>query len=267
MILYRQYARAERRTFFGLAIAVLAALLLSVGTFRLFEQSGTMAEIQKMLADLPGPLKAIFLQEFSFTVIEGWLVNQFWRVEFPLIMAAATAIGTVAVLTKEADQGTLSFLLTLPISRTQVVLQRFGALLTGLGLLHLLIGLAVPVVMLTFGFEPNWAEYSLMALGALLAQAAVAGLVLLVTVFLDDAPIATAVSLVLAIGLFFLTLLLKTEGWQLILRRLSPFHYYEPGAILKTGALPGSDVAILLAILAGATTVAILAFQRKQVSG
>lgn len=266
MILYRQYVRAERKTFFGLAIAVIAALLLSVGTFRLFEQSGTMAEIQKMLADLPGPLKSIFLQEFSFTVIDGWLINQFWRVEFPLIMAAATAIGTVAVLTKEADQGTLSFLLALPVSRTQVVLQRFGAFLTGLGLLHLIIGVAVHCAMILFDFPPHWTAYGLMALGAFLAQAAVAGLVLLVTVFLDDAPIATAVSLVLSIGLFFLTLLLKTEGWQLALRRLSPFHYYEPGAILKTGALDGTDLTILLLIFAAATVGALLAFNRKQVS-
>lgn len=267
MILFRQYARAERKTFFGLVIALIALVFLSTFTFRLFEQSGTMAEIQKMLADLPGPLKALFQEEFSFTMIEGWLVNQFWRIEFPLIMTAATATLTVSVLAKEADQGTLSFLLALPVSRRQVVLQRFGALLTGLGLLHLVTAVSVPVVMNVFGYGPHWSAYGQMALAAFFAQAAMAGIVLLVTVFLDDAPIATAVSLVLAIGLFFLTLLLKTEGWQLALRRLSPFHYYDPGAILKTGAISGGDVAILLGILVAATGAALLAFQRKQVSG
>lgn len=267
MILYRQYARAERKTFFGLVILLILTLFISVGTFMLFQRSGALAELEKMLHALPGPLQAIFRQEFSFTVIEGWLINQFWRIEFPLVMAAATAIGTVAVLAKEADQGTLSFLLALPVSRTQVLLQRFGALLTGLALLHAIVAVAVPTVMIAFDLQADWSAYGLMALGAFLAQAATAGIVLLVTVFLDDAPIATAVSLVLSIGLFFLTLLLKMEGWQLALRRLSPFHYYEPGAILQTGALDGANVAILLALLAVATSGALLAFNRKQVSG
>jgi ABC-2 type transport system permease protein len=176
-------------------------------------------------------------------------------------------MATVGVLTKEADQGTLSFLLALPISRSQVLFQRFGALLTGLALLHALVAVVMPLALILFGFPPEWGAVALMSLGAFLAQAAIAAILLLVTVFLDETPIATAVALVVGMGLFILTMLLKEQGWQLALRRLSPFHYYQPGAILQQGALPVGDTAILLGILVGATALALALFNRKQVSG
>lgn len=266
MLLYRQYARSERKTFFGLAAVLILLVLFSIWIFTVFKQSGAMVEVEKMLADLPGPMQAMFHQEFALTMIQGWLVNQFWRIEFPLIVSAFTAMGTVAILTKEADQGTLPFLLSLPISRTQVLCQRFAALLTGLAGLHVLVAVAMPLALILFGFPPEWGAVALMSLSAFMAQAAIAAILLLVTVFLDETPIATAVSLVLGLGLFLLTMLLKETGWQLALRRLSPFHYYQPGAVLQQGALPMGDTVVLVTIFVAATALALAIFNRKQVS-
>jgi ABC-2 type transport system permease protein len=264
-MLYLHYARSERRNILGLTFAMLFLLVVSVGTFIAFRDSGALAEFQKVIAQLPKPLQQLFAQEFSLTQVEGWLQLQFFKTEFPLILSAFTAISTVAVVTKEADQGTLSFLLTLPVPRIQVLLQRFAGLLTGLALVNAAVAVAVPVVLLGFGFQPDWGGYGLIGLNAYLTQAAVASVLLLITIFLDEAPIATAVSLVLGIGLFIMTVVLKEEGWQLTLRRLSPFHYYRPSEILKTGALDAGNL-ILLGIAVAATGLATLAFRRKQVT-
>lgn len=267
MTLYRQYARAERKTLLGLAVALTFFAFFSVWLFVLFQQSGLLDQIDQMLANLPGPVQAMFSKEFPFTSLQGWLVNQFWKTEFPLIVTAFTAIATVGVLTKEADQGTLSFLLALPVTRAQVLLQRFAGLLTGLGLLHGLVALMLPLALLLFGFAPDWSVTALMALDAFLVQAAVASVILLVTTFLDETPIATAASLVLGVGFFILATLLKEEGWQLALRRFSPFHYYRPAETLGTGALPGGQTAALIGIFIVATGLALWRFNRKQVSG
>lgn len=267
MILFRQYARAERRTLIGLAAALTFFAFFSVWIFVLFKQSGVLDQIDQMLASLPEPVQAMFSKEFPFTTLQGWLVNQFWRTEFPLILTAFTAITTVGVLTKEADQGTLSFLLALPVTRTQVLLQRFAGLLTGLGLVHGVVILMLPLALLLFGFAPDWGTTALLALDSSLVQAAVAAVILLVTTFLDETPIATAASLVLGVGFFILATLLKEEGWQLTLRRLSPFHYYRPAETLAAGALPGGETAVLIGIFIVATGLALWRFNRKQVTG
>lgn len=267
MILYRQYVRTERKSLIGLSVAVALLCLFSVWIYILFKESGALAQIEQMLADLPGPVQAIFTAEFPFTTLEGFQINLFWRTEFPLILTGFTAIATVAVLTKEVDQGTLHFLLSLPLSRTQVLLQRFGGLLTGLALLHGLVAVVMPLSLLLFGLTPNWSTTALLALDAFLLQAAVAALLLFLTTFLDEGPLATAASLALGIGLFIMSALLKEEGWQLTLRRFSPFHYYRPDQVLATGALPAGESAMLIALFIVGTALALWRFNRKQVSG
>lgn len=266
MILYRQYARAERKTLLGLAVALTLLCFFSVWIYVLFGQSGALDQVQRMIADLPGPVQALFSKEFPFTTLEGFQVNLFWRTEFPLIATAFTAIATVAIVSKEADQGTLSFLLSLPVTRTQVLLQRFAALLTGVALLHALVAVMIPVALLSFGFTPNWGGAALLALDAFLMQAAVAAILLALTTLLDDSPIATTASLVLGLGLFILSSILKEEGWQLAVRRLSPFHYYRPAETMAAGALPAGQTAVLIGIFIVATGLALWSFQRKQVS-
>lgn len=267
MILYRQYARAERKSLFGLAAAMALLCLFSVWIYIIFKQSGALDQVQKMLSEMPGPVRTIFSREFPWTTLQGFQINLFWRTEFPLIVTAFTAIATVGVVTKEADQGTLPFLLTLPISRTQVLLQRFAGLLTGLALLHGVVAVMMPVALSLFGLTTDWGSNALLALDGFLVQAAIAAILLLVTTFLDEAPVATAAAMVLGLGLFVMSSLLKEQGWQLTLRRLSPFHYYRPDEVLASGALPVGKSAVLLGIFLVGTVLALWRFNRKQVSG
>lgn len=265
-MLMRHYARREFGSLIGWTVGLFAYVFPAVLIFQLMMNSDGMRELARVVEQLPAPLQAMFGGEMGLTSMNGWLTAQLFGLLLPLGLLLYTATASVSILTKEMDGRTMDFLLALPIRRSQVVLHRLTVLAGNLALLHFLmigtIGLGVGLL----GHEPNWRLYGLVMFNSYLMNLAVAGLMLTVTVFIDDYTRGILATVGLALFTFFFSVLLDAKAELAFLRKISLHAYYQPKVIMAEGALVTSDIAVLVVAAVALTGLGLWLFNRKQLS-
>lgn len=265
-MLFRQYLRREAGTLLGWAVSLVAIVLPLVGAFRLMMNSDGMKELSRVFEQLPPALRVMFGGTANFTLLDGWLQAQVFNFVIPLVLAVYTAMATLGILTREMDGHTMDFLLALPIRRSELLLSRLGGLALNLGFLHLIllgsIGLGVRLI----GEQPHWQAYALTLVNEYLVYLALACLLLLVTVFIDDYQRGLMTTVGAALLLYLVPHTIDAGSSLSWLRQVSLFAYFDPGAILRTGSLVWRDLLTLLVATAGLTALATWLFERKQLS-
>lgn len=203
------------------------------------------------LSDMISP--AGYLQSTVFGIIGPILL---------LIFAISTGAQAVA---GDEERGTLDLLLAYPVSRTQVLLQRFAALAVAL----LLIGATMFVMLIALN-RPSELELPVSHLAAMVIQLGLLGLsfgalALMTGALTGRRTLALAVAAGVGVVSYFAnTLAPRVEGlaWA---RRLSPFYYYAGGEPLRYGFQAG-DAAILLLLTVALIGAGVVGFNRRDLA-
>ncbi|AGP55601.1 ABC transporter permease subunit [Streptomyces rapamycinicus] len=229
---YTKFLSDSRRGLIGWALGTAAVAMMYASTYP--SQKNNTASLPEAMRD------ALHIDATA----AGYLQASVFGLILPLLaMIYGIATGSRA-LASEEESGQLDLLLAHPVSRTAVVLQRFGALATGAVVICVLVWLALLAIR-------DGAELTSVSLGELLAQCA--HLALLAITFGALATglgaafgrrvvvlAATAVIGVLAYAAHTFAAQIGA-GW---LAYLSPFHYYIDGEPLTYGFQWG-DAAVL----------------------
>ena len=120
---------------YGLGLGALALLVIAI--YPSFAASG--AEVEEAMKNLPDAYKAFTGGVLSLTEFDGYLVSQYLII-LPLILAIFAIIEGTGALRGEEERGTMDTLLSLPIARSQVVIQKAIATLLSIALVLVLIG-------------------------------------------------------------------------------------------------------------------------------
>lgn len=254
--------RDSRRTLFWWSVGLCAFMGLYLSAYGSVRESPEVYGPAAM-AKFPGAIRDLMgLQDFLSGT--GYLQSAVYQLFVPMLfVACATTLANRAIAQPE-EAGTLELVLTLPVDRRRLVLQRWAALVVSL--------LVVAVVTLAVG----WALSAALTMGVPFGRilAAHTGMFLLALLFgtlalaLGAATgrrvVASAVvGAWLVAGYVVVTIGsgIDAIAW---LKWLSPYHYYIDGRPLYEG-LPVGDYLVL----AGATVVfaltAVLAFDRRDV--
>lgn len=195
----------------------------------------------------------------------GYLQASVFGVILPLLaMIYGAAAGSRAVAGDE-ESGQLDLVLAHPVTRTRLVLQRFGALVTGAVAISVLVWLALHAIR-------DSAELTSVTPGELLAQCV--NLALLAVVFgalalgLGAAFGRRTVVLAGTAVLGVLAYTAHTFATQLgadWVAHLSPFHHYIGGQPLRNG-FQWADAGILAATAAVLVGLGILRFARRDIN-
>lgn len=255
MTFFRQHFRSELGALlaWSAALGLLAALLASLYAIT---GSGLGDQIQKIVADLPPQMREFYGGFTAIGSIPGWVTGVVLSGLFPLALAIWTSLFAVGIITADWDQGTLELLLALPVRRWRLLAERWLAFLVHLALIHAVIWGAVLAGLATIqkSADPGRLAAAL-TLGAL-AQAALGGTVLCLSLAFRDQPRAALVGVVAALTFVFLPVAVPPESAVAFLRQMTPFTYSAPGDLLFTGAIPWGDAALLAVWAAGSAGAA-----------
>lgn len=265
-MILRHYLRREAGALLGWCLSLPVIIFPMMGIYRLMANSDSMRELDRIIAQMPAALRAIIGGDVPLTLVDGWLQSLVLGSVVPLLFAVYTALAAVGVLTKEMDGRTMDFLLALPLRRSNVLLSRLGGLAVNLAALHGVLLLSVGGAVAAIGEQPHWRTYALVLLNQYLIFVALAALLVLISIFLDDLQKAMITTLAVGLAMVFLPHMITPESQLAGLSRLSLFHYYRPQAVLADGALPWADVAMLLMVLVACGGAAVWLFNRKQLS-
>src|SRR6056297_3193556 len=125
-----------------LAGALVALIALTVGLFPSIQETG--ADFDAYLESLPPEARRAFVGNVTtLTTIEGYLVSQLYQFGWVLFLAIYYAYAAAGTVAGEVERGTVGLTLSLPVSRTRVVVGKFLSLVPDVVLVNAITFIAV----------------------------------------------------------------------------------------------------------------------------
>lgn len=264
MVLLKQQWRADRWTVFTWCVLVILLMWMASGLYQVLNEAGLLTEFQNLVRTMPPAFRALFGAE-DFNLFGTFIAS----IEYNALMAITFMIFVITyvpgLISKEIDQRSSEFLLSLPVKRSTILASRWLSMALSLAVITAV--QCVTLVIVT-GEQAQPVRYLWASINMYLLFLQIGTLLLLVSVFVDDYPRSTAVCAGLVVLLFFYHgMTEEATGFLLAVRKGLPFARFSPDSILGNGVVPVTDMALLALSTAALLYVGVLAFDRKQVAG
>lgn len=258
--LLRHELRVRRGSFIGWALGL--AFFCTLYTLIYPNLPAEVREIDPRALAL---LESIGIQ--TFATFEGFILGTLFNF-LPLLVGLFGVVVGAGALGGEEDAGTLELLAALPVSRMQLVLVKTLALAIGAALVILFDGLVAAGVFSLLGLDtPVTALDMFLTVQSMWVMAFVfLAIGLFLGAYLPNHGVALGVGLAALFTSFFGD---NLAGMAPVLEPLQPFlpHYhYESVIHMLTGDVAWREIGILMAIGVGFVLLAVLSFQRRNLT-
>lgn len=241
-------------------------MLVIVLTWSAFSDPGLQESYDKLLAAYPPELLAVFGMSPGQSVFSpvGYLTAEAFGLIGPLLLLIlAAGIGARAIAGEE-EAGTMDLLLSNPVSRRSVVLQKALAMLVLVVLLGAAIYVGVAIGALAVGMEVSMANVAATTLQAVMLALGFGALALALGAATGNRGLALGGVSGVALATFLVQSIGPLANWPLWSQKLSPFYYYSAHTPLENG-LSWGDFGVLAAIFMVLVGVAVPLFARRDV--
>jgi ABC-2 type transport system permease protein len=244
--LFWRELRAGRRSFLNWSIPSAFLIWLTMVSFPTMSKNA--AQTLELMKSLPAGLRAAFgLDKLDLGEALGYFSARAY-VSFALIGGLYITTYGASLLSKEESERTSEFLLTKPISRSQVVLQKAAVLLI------YVLAFGAMAAAVTFACFALYVEkaYSLpkllsLLLGISLIIFCFSGIGFGASAFLSKAKSATSLALGITTSLFVLGTVSATSESLQWMKWLTPFKYADSIEIMFNGLQPAKCLVLVAA--------------------
>ena len=259
--LLRKEFHDGRRALIGWGVGIAAMVLMYASFWPSVRDNA--GRFEQYLENLPDALRNV-VGELSFGTAVGYLQSELFSFLGPaLILVFAIGAGARSVAGEE-EQHTLDLVMTAPIGRRRIVLEKFAAVV----LISLGIGVALWVALVTigrgFGLDVSPIDAAAATLHLVLLGVAFGAIAMLFGCWWGRRSLAIAATASLAVGTFLLDAFAPAVDGAAWAAELTPFYYYGDSLPLRNGLEPG-HAAVLLAIAAAALIGAVVTFDRRDI--
>ncbi|MDQ0156222.1 ABC transporter permease subunit [Robertmurraya andreesenii] len=258
MFLYE--LRASRKSTIVWTISLVSVLVLFMSLFPSFLKD--VDEVNKLLEGFPEPVrKALGLEIGSHGSLLGYYSYSFTYLALAGAIQAMN-LGT-NILSKEVREKTADFLLTKPVTRTQIVKAKLLAAVTSLLITNLVFlgaaGLTATMVK-TEAYDAK--VFYMISITLFFIQLIFLAFGLLASVIIPRIKSVLAVSLGTVFA-FFLIGMLASTGEDEVKRLFSPFKYFEAKKVMYGGGLDGMFVGVSFALIIGLILLTFIGFKKR----
>ena len=231
----------------------------------LFPTYSKLFDLNAMLEKMGPAVKLLGASLGDASTLIGFLHIELFSMILPAAIVAFAAGMASGFTAGEESRGTIDVLLSYPISRRRVVLEKWLAIVLG----------CIVMVVVLWAFALTGAAISASALppdrlGAALVMLVLLGLAfadiaLAISAFSGNRGAAIGVTVALMVAMYLIDALSSIVDGLATIRPLSLFRYYMGGDPLRNG-LNLADAAVLAAVAAIFLAVAVVAFERRDLA-
>jgi len=257
--------RDRRISFFWWGISFFSLILMVGSVFPSIQKSG--AGFQSYIENLPDAFKAAFMLEgaIDLTSAKGFLNAELFSMMIPVMLIVFTVGFGSGAIAGEEEAGTLDLLLANPLPRWRVLIEKFVAMVLGTSLLGFVVWISLVVTAAAFDLN-----ISAGPLAAATVSSSLLGLTFgVIALALGAATGRKGLAIGAAIGLttasYLLNVLAKSVESLKNYDKLSLFYYQVNADPLNNGLRLG-DVAVFVGIISLFLIIALLGFQRRDLS-
>lgn len=250
----------RRRSLIAYSLGMAAYAVIIVALYPAFKNSTALDDLMSKSAGLA----ALFGISGSLTSPTGWVNANIYANFFPLILLLLT-IGYGAGLAGQERDGHLELILTLPISRSQVVIQKTVALFAQAAVLSVVVFLCV---LTGRGFDlavPPW-QLATATVGVMLLGADFGFLALAIGAATGHRGAALGTSAAAASTAYLISSMAPLVSWLKPARYISIFYWAVGNGQLDRG-LSFDSFLVLVGVGVVTGSIALVAFQRHDLSG
>jgi ABC-2 type transport system permease protein len=220
--------------------------------------------LDELLESYPDALKGVigFGGELDYSSGAGYLGIELFSIMVPLLLIIAAVSAGSAAVAGEEERGTLDLLLSTPVSRRRLVLEKLGALTTELALLGAVLLVALVIGSWAGDMGVSAAHLGGATLSAVLLALGFGAIALFAGAARGRRGLAIAVAAAAAVGAYFVDTLSSLSGFLAAIEVGSPFYHYSASDPLRHG-LDAGHVAFLLAVVVVAAALAVVAADRR----
>lgn len=260
MTLIRHELRRGWKSLLIWTAAIGAFLVISLLVFP--EMKGQMDSISSMFASMGAFTKAFGMETLNFGTLTG-----FYGVECGNILgiggALFAALMGINALAREEKDGTAELLLTHPLSRTEIVTEKWIAALVQIVFLNAAVFLLSAGAIACIGEVIPWKEVGMMHLAFFLLQIEIFFLCFGISAFLWRG--GTGIGLGLAVALYFVNIIANLSPKAEFLKFITPFGYTDGADIITKGALRTGKILIGMGAAAAGLGLAYRKYCRKDI--
>jgi len=241
----------------------LGFLILYIATFPAIQKSS--ADYDKLVSTLPKGVISAFNITTGPQTLMGYLASKHFGFTWPLMIIMLTISYSSYAIAQGVQDKTITFLLSMPISRTKLYLTRLLGGIIGVLIFVIFSQLIVIPLAMIFGYNISLSESLLMSLLGLLFGMAVLGISMLSSSIANDSRRSTAaVSGVLLIS-YVMYLIASLETSLDKLKYISIFHYFNPGKVVMSGSLEAAGCLVLIGVFTITSIIGVKFFQKKDI--
>lgn len=226
--------------------------------------SNNIEEMKNLLKGFPEIIRGgmgISLDDFGD--ILGYYSFTF---SFVILVGAIQAMNFgISIISKEVREKTADFLLTKPITRTQVLTSKILAVVTSLIITNIIymIG-AFIIVSFVKNNDYSFKIFFMISITLLFVQFIFMSLGIIISVIFTKIKSVLPISLGTVFGFYFINFLASTSEDKLI-RYINLFNYFDTNYIIKNSSYELSFVIVSLVIIIGAITSSYIIYSKKDI--
>ena len=252
--------RDRRRGLVGWSIGIAAYVALQTS----FYPSVQNSDLQRAVAQYPKELKAFFggAQAFDFSTGHGYLDVELFSMIIPALLTIAAIAYGAAALAGEQDRGTLDLVLSTPISRRRVLLEKLVGLAATVFGLAGVVAVAVAVMGEIFGLGVAVANVGIACLGAGLVGFLFGSIAMLTGTATGSRAAAIGLPAALFVAAYLLVGLAGLVDWLEPFRVISPL-YHANGTHPLANGLPVGNYLLLVAVAIATVVTNVVVFEHR----
>lgn len=253
----------DRRWFtLGWTLGFVGFAALMVSFYPAMHQDGAL---DALVENMPKAFEGLVGNLASLKAFDTYLASQLFDIRLPLIAGIMAIILAQGLSTHEEERGELRTILSLPISRTKLLIEKWLALviITGITVVGLGIGIYVTVPVTT-GAELELLTFIKLAAMTWLLMVTYGTIAFAVGMISGSRSVATLVSIFVIIGSFILTTFAPAVDWLGQYEKLSLLYYFPAVEIVQYG-IAKANVLVLIGVTLVALLSAISVFRHRDV--
>lgn len=259
--LYRQMMKSNMKSILGFGIGSGLYILLIISIYPSFANS---AEFQQLLDMYPESLLTAFGIE-GLSELTDFLSGQYYGMLYLLLLSIFSIVTAAKLLARYVSQGSMSYLLATPLSRTTIALTQALVLISSLFLitafataftfLGQFVSLDEPVI--------KTGSFLTMNVTGLLLFVAISSYCFFFSAVCSDDKKAVGMSALITISMYAFDLVGKLSVDFEWMRHLSLFSLFNPSEIARGDATAGGEILLFTTIAIIFYTAAIICFKKR----
>ncbi|MCI9136232.1 MAG: ABC transporter permease subunit [Lachnospiraceae bacterium] len=239
------------------------AFMLGICVLIYPEMESQMSEVSGMFADMGGFSAAFGMDRINFGEFMGY-----FGVECGNILGLGgsffAALLGISALAKEEKEQTAEFLLSHPVSRKEVVMEKFLGVIFQIVLLNAAVFCVTVLAAWMVGESLDYKILVLLFLAYFLLQVETAALCFGVSAFISRGSLG--IGLGLAALFYFLNIIANLTEKAKFLKYITPFGYAEGADIIADGGIDGRYLAVGMVFAAAGAAAAFYKYVRKDIA-